>query len=258
MAIKFSCACGKHFSVAELYAGKQSVCPSCKQPIVVPQPQAVRPLMPVPASPASDDLKAPMESVVNTPNRSTTAVQGNESACSAPQKENHSSVAARFLESLSRRWIIAGCVAATVAIAGMLIWFYAHDPMDAATKLMVNLSGGLAERPPTASSIGLSFTQTRQDDKLRDATFSVLFVPFREGVDGDRVKEVIGEPKWTEKDKEKMSPHHVVRDFPDEEWYYFAESHDRKQTIVHVFFSEGKASHAIVRTEQIGHTVLFR
>lgn len=39
MPIAFDCACGRHFSVSDEYAGKRTKCPSCAAQLVVPTPE---------------------------------------------------------------------------------------------------------------------------------------------------------------------------------------------------------------------------
>lgn len=43
MPIVFDCACGRHFSVGDAFAGKRTKCPSCSAPLTVPVPETTPP-----------------------------------------------------------------------------------------------------------------------------------------------------------------------------------------------------------------------
>ncbi|VTR92193.1 unnamed protein product [Gemmata massiliana] len=43
MPIAFDCACGRHFSVGDAFAGKRTKCPSCNAPLTVPVPETTPP-----------------------------------------------------------------------------------------------------------------------------------------------------------------------------------------------------------------------
>ncbi len=52
--IAFSCSCGQKFKVKPEYAGRSAKCPTCKQPLTVPQPEtAVLPAGPIDGPPSS-------------------------------------------------------------------------------------------------------------------------------------------------------------------------------------------------------------
>lgn len=79
MPIAFDCACGRHFSVSDEYAGKRTKCPSCAAALVVPAPQTV------PPEPASDEDTA-YRALIESPDPEPAAVRSAPTRAAAEER----------------------------------------------------------------------------------------------------------------------------------------------------------------------------